>query len=73
MQVSPAALFGFEHDPISPANNVGPSTCWFDPGWVNMVDGVTVKRATWPWSIAAGARYANSMRNIAVSIRTGVR
>lgn len=50
---------------------MGPSTCWFNPGWVNTVDGVTAKRATWPWRMAVGARYADSMRNTAVSIRVG--
>lgn len=38
-----------------------------------MVDGVTAKRATWPWRMAAGARYASSMKNITVSIRVGER
>jgi hypothetical protein len=40
---------------------------------VSTVDGVTVKSDTWLRSMTAGARYAKSIRNKEVSIRTGVR
>jgi len=73
VQVRLAELSGLVHDPSIPRSILGPSTAWFDPGCVSTEDGVTVKSDTWLCSMAAGARYAKSMRNKDVSIRTGVR
>lgn len=43
------------------------------PVWINDVDGVTVRRATWSCSITVGDRNANTERTIAVSARRGAR
>lgn len=59
--------------PSIPRSILGPSTAWFDPGCVSTKDGVTVKSDTWLCSMTTGARYAKSMRNKEVSIKTGVR
>jgi hypothetical protein len=73
IHVRPASLLGREHDPKGPRKMLGPSTALLDPGCVKAEEGVTVSNATWPCSMAVGARYENNESRSDVSMSTGVK